>query len=152
MGKKYLLLVILVPFLVFGCASTPEEKFDYDDTSKTLGLTVNPADNTLVFSSADAGKSKNFILSFNLSNLLLLGIDDTSLNYGASFSNTPAFDVDECNKEIALRGSCILSIMFSPATTGGTTLANGSIKLKFMNINDPYSDKIKYHELKFIEK
>lgn len=153
MGKKYILIVVLLIFSVLSCASEPEQKFDYNDTSKTLGLNVNPADNTLVFSTADAGKSKNFILYYSLSDLLLLGIDNETLNYGTSFSNTPAFDVDECNKEIALRGSCILSIMFSPTTTGGTTaLANGSIRLKFINLNDPYTDKIKYHELKFIER
>lgn len=151
MGKKHLLLVLLLIFSIFSCASEPEEKFDYNDTSKTLGLKVIPEDNTLVFSAADAGKSKNFILYYDLSNLLLLGIDNESLNYGTSFSNTPAFDVDECNKEIAIRGSCILSIMFSPAASGGTA-ANGSIKLKFINLNDPFSDKIKYHELKFIER
>ena len=144
---KYFFISVLVLFFIYACADSNTTVYDYNDEENTLGLTVKPA-NSLVFTSEDINKSKDYTLEIDTNILELIGIDEAKSDYANSnFENVPKFKSDDCVETNGVV-SCKLSILMKNTATEGSS---GYVKLGFIYINDDKAEpeSIKYHKFTF---
>lgn len=144
---KYFFISVLVPFFIYACADSNITVYDYNDEENTLGLTVKPA-NSLVFTSEDINKLKDYTLEIDTNILGIIGIDEKEVDYnGGNFENVHKFESKNC-KETNGVVSCKLSILMKDTATEGSS---GYVKLRFIYINDDKAEpeSIKYHKLTF---
>lgn len=147
--RKYILISVFLSLLVVSCADSGSIVYDYKNEDTTLGLTVAPS-NTLNFTADDIDKAKEFSLYIDTNTITLIGIDETSSDYGnGAFSNEPKFDNNTCFNSVGTGSPCIISIKMNSSATAGSS---GYIKLKFIYNNDDKAESgyIKYHKLTFM--